>query len=165
MQSRKRIFSSVFPDSSSAFTVPTPVTTPVSSFVAPGQSFGGPQTELPSSSTQSPSPTFVAEHIRWQRAWHTATSFLSFPGEPITFRTANQDPSVLQATWTKRPYPEALEAAKYLLYISKQPPSDGLLGSDDIVDWYIHEVRVHFLSFVLPEIQLVRIASLLLIVS
>ncbi|KAI9781179.1 MAG: hypothetical protein M1839_006287 [Geoglossum umbratile] len=155
MQSRKRIFSSVFPDSSSTFTTPTPVATPVTSFVAPGQSFGGPQTEPPPSSTQSPSSSFIAEHVKWHRAWHTATSFLSLPGESITFRTASLDPSILQATWTKQLYPEALEATKYLLYISKQPPSDGLSGSDDIVDWYIHEVRVHFLTFVLPEIQLV----------
>ena len=160
MQSRKRIFSSVFPDSSSAFTVPTPVATPASSFVAPGQSFGGLQTDPPPSPTQSPSSGFVADHIRWHRAWHTVTSFLSLPCEPITFRTANLDPSVLRAAWTKHPYPEILEATRYLLYISKQPPSDGLLGGDDIVDWYIHEVRVHFLTFVLPELQLVRIRSL-----
>ena len=98
---------------------------------------------------------------RWNRAWHTATSFLSLPDELITFRTANLSPTVLQATWIKQPQPEALEAIKYLLFTSKQGPSDCLSSGDDLVDWYIHEVRMHFLTFVQPGINLVGILSLL----
>jgi anaphase-promoting complex subunit 2 len=157
MQSRKRIFSSVFPDAFS-YTIPTPVATPVASFIAPGQSFGA-QTEL-ATSTQSPTSSFVAEHIRWNRAWHTATSFLSLPGEPITFQTLNLGPTILQATWSKQPLPDAHEAIKYLLFTSKQSSSDDSPNGDDLVGWYINEVRMHFLAFVRPGIHLVRMLSL-----
>ncbi|KAH0558722.1 hypothetical protein GP486_004631 [Trichoglossum hirsutum] len=154
MQSRKRIFSSVFPDSSSVYTIPTPVATPVASFITPGQSFGGAQTES-QTSTQSPTSSFVAEHIRWNRAWHTATGFLSLPDEPITFRTIDQSPTLLRATWKRQPQPETLEAIKYLLFNSKQNSSDGMSSGDDLVDWYTYEVRRHFLTFVRPGIRLV----------
>jgi anaphase-promoting complex subunit 2 len=160
--SRKRIFSSIFPDSSSVFTTPTPVATPVTSFTAPGHSFGGPQDDLSTLTQSSGATTVVAEHIKWNRAWHVATSFLGFKDEFITAGTADLDHNLLRATWIKPPQPEALNAIKYLVSSPRIGSSGISKLEEDLVDWYIHEVRRHYLSFVRPSIRLVSMSFFVL---
>ena len=156
LAAQKRIFTSVFPISSTATTVPTPVATPVLGYTGEGQSFGGPQIPL-SPDLSSPSD-LVAEQVKWNRAWHIATSFLKLPEEQITYVQANLDESQLRGHWMKDCDAEVFRAVSYLLLSgSKGQASFALHHQDgDLVAWYTNEVRRHFLNYVRPVVIQVR---------
>lgn len=149
---QSRVFASVFPTSSTANTVPTPVATPILGFTSEGQSFGGPQTQLP---TEPASPSDrAAEQVKWNRAWHIATSFLKLPEEQVPFDPANLDESQPKGRWTKRPDAGVSQAVSYLLSASSKDhaSSVGHERDGDLVAWYTNEVRRHFLTFVRPTV-------------
>lgn len=156
LAAQRRVFTSVFPVSSTATTVPTPVATPVLGFTGEGQSFGGPQIPL------SPDPTspldLAAAHVKWNRAWHIATSFLKLPEEQITYLQANLDESQLRGHWMKDYSADVSRAVSYLLLsTSRGHGSFGLHPQDgDLMAWYTNEVRRHFLSYVRPVVTQVR---------
>ncbi len=154
LAAQKRIFTSVFPTSSTATTVPTPVATPVLGFTTAGASFGGPQLPFEADPT-SPSDS-AAEQVKWNRAWHTATSFLKLPEEQITFVQANLDESQLRGHWMREYGSEAFAAVSYLL-TSRGHSSNATYQQDgDLIEWYTNEVRRHFLTFVRPVVTQVR---------
>ena len=143
-----RIFLSVFPPSAD-IVIPTPTVTPLLGSTGFGETFGGPT--IPDSAPENAG----AEQIRWDRAWHTATSYLSLPDIAIDAAHASQEEASLRARWIK-PYTTVISnAVSYLL--SEDSPGRQLRKDsmrDDLLQWYNEEViSRHFVSFVLPELQ------------
>ena len=140
MALREKIFASVFP-APSEVGIPTPAATPVLGSSAFGESFG------PLSSSIG---TGAAEQIKWDRAWHTATDYLTLIDEPIN---ANQDERTLKAKWIKPCPPQTQAAIQYIL-------SDDSWGrrlrkdKDDLLRWYFEEVILgHYVEHVLPDLS------------
>ncbi|CAF9903151.1 MAG: hypothetical protein ALECFALPRED_000148 [Alectoria fallacina] len=146
-----QIFASVFPPPSEV-DIPTPTATPILGSSGPGEPFGSQQTNI----SQPSFETGAAEQIKWDRAWHTATTFLSLRGEPID---AEQDEETLKGRWIKPAEPETQRALSYLLSES----SSGRLirresNTDDLLRWYFEEVVLeHYVKHVLPSlVQILR---------
>ena len=139
-----RIFASVFPPPSEV-EIPTPTATPVVGSSAFGEPFGSQHTNASQSGTE----TGAAEQIKWDRAWHTATTFLSLRDEPIY---TEQDEETLKSRWIKPADPETQRALAYLLSESSRGRqirrgSD----TDDLLRWYFEEVVLeHYVKHVLP---------------
>ena len=153
---QKRVFASVFPISSNSNTIPTPVATPVLGFTREGQSFGGHQ--IPLSPDLKSHSDIATEQVKWDRAWHIATSFLKLPEEQITYIQANLDERQLRGHWMKECNAEVSRALAYLL--SPTLTGHASVGLDhqdgDLVAWYTNEVRRHFLAYVRPVVTQVR---------
>ena len=139
-----RIFASVFPPPSEV-EIPTPTATPILGSSAFGEPFGSQHTNASQSGTE----TGAAEQIKWDRAWHTATTFLSLRDEPIY---TEQDEETLKSRWIKPADPETQRALVYLLSESSRGrqirrESD----TDDLLRWYFEEVVLeHYVKHVLP---------------
>ena len=146
MYERMRIFEAVFP-SDLETTAPTPSATPLlesSSFEAP---FGGFQ------ETKAPADGHVAESVRWDRAWHTATSFLSLPRAAVTRDQALRKERLDESLWVKGTSREVSEAIAYL--VSDQSPGYRLRAhneTDDILHWYMQEVTEHYVKHQLSSL-------------
>lgn len=141
-----QIFASVFPPPSEV-DIPTPTATPILGSSGPGEPFGSQQTN-----TSQPSfETGAAEQIKWDRAWHTATTFLSLQGEPID---AEQDEETLKGRWIKPAEPETQRALSYLLSESssgRQIRRES--NADDLLRWYFEEVVLeHYVKHVSPSL-------------
>lgn len=145
MAAYERIFAAVFPPSADVV-VPTPAATPVLGSSGLGESFGGPVAPVaePQSSAE--------EQIKWDRAWHTATSYLSLPNELITVTHAKWSEDVLKARWLKAFTPEIANAVSYLVsedsqgYKLRKGSTKG-----NLLQWYYEEVGSrHYLEYVLP---------------
>lgn len=141
-----RIFASVFPPPSEV-DIPTPTATPILGFSGFGEPFGSQQTDTPQPGTE----TGAAEQIKWDRAWHTATTFLSLRDEPIH---AQLDEEALKSRWIKPADPQTQKALAYIL-------SDNSRGrqirrgsdTDDLLQWYFEEVVLeHYVEQVLPNL-------------
>ena len=139
-----RIFASVFPPPSEV-DVPTPTATPILGSSGFGEPFGSQHTNVSQPGTE----TGAAEQIKWDRAWHTATTFLYLRDEPIH---TGQDEETLTSRWIKRAEPETQKALAYLL-------SDSSHGRqirrgtniDDLLRWYFEEVVLeHYVKHVVP---------------
>ncbi|KAL6714563.1 hypothetical protein ACLMJK_007988 [Lecanora helva] len=140
MSSYDRIFASVFP-APSEVDVPTPAATPILGSSAFGESFGSPNL------SQSSNESGAAEQIKWDRAWHAATTYLALPSRPIE---PSQDEKTLKDKWIKPCPPETQRALHYIL-------SEDSLGrqlrknKDDLLRWYFEEaVLGHFTEHVRP---------------
>ncbi|KAL8797863.1 MAG: hypothetical protein Q9195_000215 [Heterodermia aff. obscurata] len=147
MAAYERIFAAVFPPSADAV-VPTPAATPVLGSSGLGQSFGGfvvPEPE-PQNSAE--------EQIKWDRSWHTATSYLSLPDELITIAHAKQSQDALKARWLKPFRAETANAVSYI--VSNESQGRKLRkGSmkDNLLQWYFEEVvSRHYVYYVLPTV-------------
>ncbi|KAI9810823.1 MAG: hypothetical protein M1827_006030 [Pycnora praestabilis] len=151
-QSRKRVFSSVFPTSSLVLTVPTPVATPNLSFVAPGQSFGGSQGQTNEDASDTV-PDYVSEKIKWSRAWHTATTFLSIPNDLFELGSYYSSAANLDGKWRKFASTEDSRAIHYIINSrASHGGGDKDEEEDPLVGWYSNEVRRHYLANVAPGI-------------
>ncbi|KAK2766254.1 hypothetical protein FQN54_007771 [Arachnomyces sp. PD_36] len=162
---RKRIFDSVFAPAPLENISPTPVATPVlGSNTAPGQPFGG--FGAGASATEDPVP----EQVTWDRAWHTATSFLSLPIEgykgideilvgvnldsALDFAPDGEDEDHgLLKRWAKDS-PPSQEVYDALFYVVS-PSSRGQIAraksnAHDLKEWYMNETRRHFLACFAP---------------
>ena len=139
-----RIFASVFPPPSEV-DVPTPTATPILGSSGFGEPFGSQHTNVSQPGTE----TGAAEQIKWDRAWHTATTFLSLRDEPI--RT-EQDEDTLTSRWIKRADPETQKALAYLLSDSSYGRQIRRgLNTDDLLRWYFEDVVLeHYVKHVLP---------------
>lgn len=164
MADYERIFAAVFPPSADVV-VPTPVATPVLGSTGLGQSFGG--FVAPASEPQSS----AEEQIKWDRAWHTATSYLSLPNELITIAHAKQSEEALRARWLKPFTTEIASAVSYLVSINS-PGNRLRRGSlkDNLLQWYYEEMLSrHYVDYVSPTIVKVKHgvfrAKLLLLIS
>ena len=145
MGTQNDIFAAVFPPSADVV-FPTPTATPVLGSSAFGESFGAPV--VPDFGAESS----AAEQIAWDRAWHTATAYLSLPNEHITAAPASQDEGALKSKWIKPFTNEVANAVSYLL-------SDDSRGrqlrknstKDNLLHWYYEEVGSrHYVDYVLP---------------
>lgn len=142
-----RIFAAVFPPSSDVI-VPTPAATSVLGSTGLGESFGG--FVAPASEPQSS----AEEQIKWDRAWHAATSYLSLPKELITIAHARQSEEALRARWLKPYTSEIANAVSYLVSINS-PGNRLRRGSlkDNLLQWYYEEVvSRHYVDYVSPTI-------------
>ena len=144
-----KIFASVFP-APSEVDVPTPAATPVLGSSAFAEPFGSPH--LSQASTESG----AAEQVKWDRAWHTATTFLALPNEPIK---TDQDEETLKGKWIKSCSPQTQRALQYIL-------SEDSLGrhlrkdKDDLLRWYFEVVILgHYVEHVLPGLTKVYRAA------
>ena len=139
-----RIFASVFPPPSEV-DVPTPTATPILGSSGFGEPFGSQHT----TASQSATETGAAEQIKWDRAWHTATTFLSLRDEPIH---AEQDEETLKGRWIRYAGPETQKALAYLLSESsrgRQLRRES--NTDDLLRWYFEKVVLeHYVKHVLP---------------
>ncbi|KAL8723494.1 MAG: hypothetical protein Q9225_000227 [Loekoesia sp. 1 TL-2023] len=137
-----RIFAAVFPPPSEA-SLPTPKATPV---LGSGGFEGS--AEVQSAIDWDPQDS-ATEVIVWERAWHTATTFLSLPNQEFP---KNRDQ--LQGTWWKECTPEVSAAIKYLV----SPDSRGAQirryqPENDLLQWYFEEAGLrHFIQYVRPLI-------------
>ena len=141
-----RIFASVFPPPSEV-DVPTPTATPLLGSSAFGEPFGSQHTNASQSGTE----TGAAEQIKWDRAWHTATTFLSLRDEPIH---TDQDEETLNSRWIKPTEPEIQRALAYLLSESSRGWQIRRgSNTDDLLRWYFEEVVLeHYVKHVLPSL-------------
>ena len=139
-----RIFASVFPPPSEA-DIPTPNATPILGSSGFGEPFGSQHT----SASQAGTETVAGEQLKWDRAWHSATTFLSLRDEPIQ---TEQDEETLKSRWFKPADPETLRALAYILSEAShgrqiRRGSD----TDDLLRWYFEDVVLeHFVKHVSP---------------
>lgn len=140
------IFAAVFPPASDA-DLPTPTATPDLGSSEFGESFGN-----VSSQAAAAPVTGAAEQIKWDRAWHTATTYLSLPDDPITVAHTRQNEDTLRGKWIKTCSPDIVKAITYVV-------SDSSYGrqlrksqrKDDLLKWYYKEVGIrHYLDYVMP---------------
>lgn len=147
MAAYERIFAAVFPPSADAV-VPTPAATPILGSTGLGQSFGG-------FSVPEPEPQNSAEEqIKWDRSWHTATSYLSLPNELITVAHARQSEDALKARWFKPFRAETANDVSYIVSSESQGRKlrKGLV-KDNLLQWYFEEaVCRHYMYYVLPTV-------------
>ena len=136
-----RVFAAVFP-APSKVDVPTPAATPVLGSGAFSESFGSPVT--PTQGIE----TGAAEQIKWDRSWHTATTFLALPDEPIS-----NDPSQeLLRKWTK---PMTSEVQRALVYVISENSRGWQIrkaaNDNNLLRWYFEEVVLeHYVKHLLP---------------
>lgn len=140
------IFAAVFPPASDA-DLPTPAATPVLGSSGFGESFG----DASSQSAAAP-VTGAAEQIKWDRAWHTATTYLSLPDDTITVAHARQSEDTLRGKWIKTCSPDVVKAITYIVSDSsygRQLRKN--LRNQDLLIWYYKEVGTrHYLEYVMP---------------
>ena len=151
MSQYDRIFSAVFPPSADVV-IPTPTATPVLGSTGFGESFGGPA--APDTGAESA----AAEQIKWDRAWHTATTYLSVANEPITAAHAALDEGSLRVKWIKPFNAETENAVFYLLSEDSHGRQLRKYSTrDDLLQWYYEEVGSrHFVDYVLPSLTRVN---------
>jgi anaphase-promoting complex subunit 2 len=153
---RRRILSTVFPVSVYASSQPTPRATPQATpetrFPQPGQPFGGYHHGDPAGFTE-PSSDPVVRQINWERAWHSATSFLRIPAKfDLSPRpgAANQ----LHREWLRCHPSESPSAIPNLLRPEFSPTArEDECFDTTLVTWYGSEVRRHFLAQILPQVR------------
>ncbi|KAF2838523.1 hypothetical protein M501DRAFT_955128 [Patellaria atrata CBS 101060] len=128
---RTLLFSSIFPSSSVSHTTPTPIATPILGSTAPGQSFGGFGPQATFSQDADQSQDIARDIIRREKAWSIATRFLS---------SAVQYAGQSQSGATRRG--REVDVALRLLLAGAREGTEQL----ELVEWYSHEVREHYLK-------------------
>lgn len=158
-QTSRQIFQSVFPPSASTILPTLPATT--------GSSFAiqAPQTPTPSHGYNtrhhpnlvSPSPVSLlpspaAVFAKESRAWHLATSYLSFKNAPFP-----DSVEIWFESFHSEPAKDVLEAMRYLISTT----DDAREGTrDNLLEWYTCEVRRHFLGWVKPDIGIPAVCKI-----
>ncbi len=137
-----KIFASVFPPPSDV-DIPTPTATPVLGSSGFGESFGSLHV------SQSGNESSAAEQIKWDRAWHIATVYLTLPAEPIK---PEREVDKFRGKWIKPVSHEIRKALEYVLSEhSRGYQIRKASGKDDLLRWYFEEVVLaHYLQHALP---------------
>ncbi|KAK2865297.1 hypothetical protein FQN49_003713 [Arthroderma sp. PD_2] len=148
----KRVFDSVFPPTSLSGISPTPDATPVLGFTSPGEPFGGIQTSIKANKRPPSSEEPVPEQVNWDRAWHSATSFLAIPDKGFNINDGhdsddNVGDRTLLKRWTRDQPSTTIRDS--LFYVG----ADASRGKElrkgmkecDLKLWYMSETRRHFL--------------------
>ena len=146
MHERMRIFEAVFP-SDLETTAPTPAATPQLGSSSFGASFGGFQ------EAKAPADDEAAERVKWDRAWHTATTYLSLPRTSVTLAQALRQERLDEGRWIKAASREVAAAVEYL--VSDQSPGHRRRAHDesaDILHWYLQEVTEHYFKYQLSSL-------------
>lgn len=166
-RSQRRVFDSVFPPASLKDIAPTPTATPLLGHTSPGQAFGFGFGLQPQTSSGHEHASLTASHghgssgvedgddgspeqVVWNRAWHAATSSLSFPDHGFQ---ALMETDLTENGMYERWSPSNLgsrEARAAFMYLLS-PSSQGRhlrrdSGEDDLLKWYDLEIRRHFLT-------------------
>ncbi|KAL8763509.1 MAG: hypothetical protein Q9184_000721 [Pyrenodesmia sp. 2 TL-2023] len=147
MTAYDRVFASVFPPPSDT-SIPTPKATPV---LGTGGFEGSGEAQLDIDWDPQDSAT---EQVQWERAWHTATEFLSLPNEELPPVYGESNRSRLHGKWWKKFTPDVSTALRYLL----SPDSRGFIlrkneKQYDLLHWYFGEVGLrHFIQYVRPQV-------------
>ncbi|KAL8840733.1 MAG: hypothetical protein Q9170_001171 [Blastenia crenularia] len=148
MTAQDRIFAAVFPPPSEA-SLPTPKATPLlGSGGFEGWSEAG-------NSIDWDTQDSAVEQIQWERAWHTATTFLSLPKEELPPTHGKEDIDQLHGKWWKDCTPDISMAIRYLV----APDSRGASMRGDqqqhsLFHWYFEEAGLrHFVQYVRPLIM------------
>jgi anaphase-promoting complex subunit 2 len=147
---KRRVFQSVF---QTAISQPTPYSTPSVRFTEPGQAFGGPPAHTPQkwAGAASEPPVLLAspenrhatDQMRYNRSWHVVTSRIALPPSvtvedsfgPLPDSQADEDEDFDDALR------DVLDPGFRLPLATH---------TEDILTWHTQQVRLHFVSHVLP---------------
>ena len=162
MLSEAAVFASVFPAAALSHSTPTPLSTPIIGSSAPGLSFGALTSPQKHKKSQSLSPAEL--QVKRNIAWSTATRFLALTGLIGDELQAAEKHGTSRRPKTR----EVEEALEFLLSgdgpqgqtdeewdlvnMNKLPHSQSTVLTNQI-EWYILEVRTHFLENVAPGLQ------------
>ena len=152
MAGHRRIFDSVFPSSRLKDLNPTPAATPVLGQADFGQSFGGPSISSISVSSIEASEAYP-EQVIWDRAWHTATSFLALPGQDFVLQRQQRYLDAFAAHYNK-PTKSAVDSIRYVIS-NGQAERGG--EHESLLAWYRDHIRGHFLAY--SKKPLLRVSS------
>lgn len=150
MAAYDRVFSAVFPPASDS-DLPAAALTAVLGL--------GDSRESSSFTAETTPVTEAEEQIKWDRAWHTATSYLSLPNVRITAANASQMLETSKETWLKSYTREVSKAVEYV--VSEASYGHRLrrhLKKDDLIKWYFEEIGTrHYVECVKPS--LIKVTS------
>jgi anaphase-promoting complex subunit 2 len=156
MAGRKRVFDSVFPSSRLKDLAPTPAATPVLGQTELGQSFGGPAFS-PISYSPSEASDLYPEQVVWDRAWHSATSFLALPQRDFVERRQQQDLDAFTTHYNKASKTVKGSFRYVASKLQEQRAREKKADHENILEWYTDHVRGHFLSYSKPSLS--RVSS------
>ncbi|KAL9048764.1 MAG: hypothetical protein Q9206_005864 [Seirophora lacunosa] len=146
MTAYDRIFAAVFPPPSES-SLPTPKATPL---VGTGgfEASAEVQTAIDWDTQDS-----ATEQIQWERAWHTATTFLSLPNAELPPAHGPSNRDRLRGKWWKPCTPDVSSAISYLISPdSRARRSRRNQKQFDLMHWYFEEVGLrHYVHFTLKE--------------
>lgn len=87
------------------------------------------------------------ERVEWDKAWHTAIAFLTFPDKELRLREDQGDLSRASRRWLKRPPSQAVLDS--IQFVKSHPLRDlhsrPLVHDGNIQLWFFDEIRRHFL--------------------
>lgn len=150
MSAYDRVFSAVFPPARDS-DLPTPALTAV-------RGSGG-FSDSSSFTTETTPEAEAEEQIKWDRAWHTATTYLSLPDIRITAANASLVLETSKETWLKSYTREVSKAVEYV--VSEASCGHRLrrhLKKDDLINWYFEEIGTrHYVECVKPS--LIKVTS------
>ena len=152
---KRRVFDAVFP-SSAYVTTATPAATPV---IGTGGAFGSSFASTQEDQSLPLNP--AAETIKWERAWHVVTDFLSLPRESLlSHRTASNTLSLSaqvskpssSSPWFKQ---YTVEVSSAIRYTSFHGPPISLPNAQrqNAFEWYLNEAERHFCDYELPKLE------------
>ncbi|XDG09135.1 hypothetical protein ABKA04_008750 [Annulohypoxylon sp. FPYF3050] len=144
---RRRAIQSVFQTDISQ---PTPYSTPSIRFPEHGQAFGGPLAQTPQKGGVEAQLLFspgnndhAAQQIRFDRSWHVATSRIKLPSSVTvedSFGSLPNSQDIEDEVFR--------EALRDVVNPTTRLPL--AIHTDDILEWHTQQVRLHFVSYVLP---------------
>lgn len=142
MAGHKRVFDSVFPSSCLKDLNPTPAATPVLGQAEFGQSFGGPSISSVSPPSTEGSEAYP-EQVVWDRAWHSATSFLTLPGRDFVLQRQQRHLDTFAAHYNK-PTKSVVDSIRYVIANGQ---AERGRERESLLAWYRDHVRGHFLAY------------------
>lgn len=151
MARQKSVFNSVFPSSRLRDIAPTPAATPVLDQGGFGQSFE--ESTVPSGPPLSPDGSDAyPEQIIWDRAWHSATSFLILPATELVTQNQAPDLAAFAAHYDEAPR-HTTESIRYLTSKKRADSArERKTERESIILWYTDHVRGHFLAYPKPAL-------------
>ena len=142
-----RVFAAVFPQLNED-SIPTPAATPV---LGSAGFEGSADAQL---TIDWDLRDTAAEQVQWERAWHTATAFLSLPNEQLPPLNDRNDLSRQHMKWRKKCTPDIAAALKYVVSLDSQGARLRRgQKQHDLLQWYFEEAGLrHFVQHVRPRI-------------
>lgn len=151
MAGRKRVFDSVFPATRLKDLAPTPAATPILGSAEFGQTPRDPAISSPPHGPLETSDAYP-EQVIWDRAWHSATSFLTLPTQDFVVQRQQQDLDAFAAHYAK-PSKNVVQSIRYVTSRQMEEPARGQKSErESIVEWYSDHVRMHFLTHSKPSL-------------
>ncbi|KAI0888644.1 uncharacterized protein GGS22DRAFT_177506 [Annulohypoxylon maeteangense] len=143
---RRRAIQSVFQTDISQ---PTPYSTPSIRFPEHGQAFGGPLAQTPRKGGVeaqlflSPNNDYATQQTRFDRSWHVVTSRIALPASVTAEDSFGSLPNSqdLEDEAFREALRDVIDPARRLPLATH---------TDDILEWHTQQVRLHFVTNVLP---------------